>query len=164
MEKKIDFVIPWVDGNDEAWICEKKKYQVSQQEDASVNRYRDWSNLQFWFRGVEKYAPWVNKIHFITWGHVPEWLNEEHPKLHIVKHEDYIHKKYLPAKVEAHLLNVLQSLAGTKQTVVINYFNDDVGYYEEFRDQVSVVRPERGRVFFNHHSAIALANIKQVRQ
>ena len=74
----------------------------------------------------------------------------------------YSHKKYLPAKV--HLLNVLQSLAGTKQTVVINYFNDEVGYYEEFRDQVSVVKPERGRVFFNHHSAIALANIKQVRQ
>ena len=76
----------------------------------------------------------------------------------------YSHKKYLPAKVEAHLLNVLQSLAGTKQTVVINCFNDDVGYYEEFCDQVSVVKPERGRVFFNHHSAIALANIKQVRQ
>ena len=76
----------------------------------------------------------------------------------------YSHKKYLPAKVEAHLLNVLQSLVGTKQTVVINYFNDDVGYYEEFRDQVSVVKPERGRVFFNYHSAIALANIKQVRQ
>ena len=76
----------------------------------------------------------------------------------------YSHKKYLPAKVEAHLLNVLQSLAGTKQTVVINYFNDDVGYYEEFCDQVSVVKPEHGRVFFNHHSAIALANIKQVRQ
>ncbi|WP_242335525.1 hypothetical protein [Limosilactobacillus urinaemulieris] len=76
----------------------------------------------------------------------------------------YSHKKYLPAKVQTHLLSVLQSLAGTKQTVVINYFNDEVGYYEEFRDQVSVVKLERGRVFFNHHPAIALANIKQVRQ
>ena len=76
----------------------------------------------------------------------------------------YSHKKYLPAKVQTHLLSVLQSLAGTKQTVVINYFNDEVGYYEEFRDQVSVVKPKRGRVFFNHHPAIALANIKQVRQ
>ena len=76
----------------------------------------------------------------------------------------YSHKKYLPAKVQTHLLSVLQSLAGTKQTVVINYFNDEVGYYEEFCDQVSVVKPKRGRVFFNHHPAIALANIKQVRQ
>lgn len=123
MEKKIDFVIPWVDGNDEAWICEKKKYQVSQQEDASVNRYRDWSNLQFWFRGVEKYAPWVNKIHFITWGHVPEWLNEEHPKLHIVKHEDYIHKKYLPVFSANPIELNIHRIKGLEEQFV--YFNDD---------------------------------------
>ena len=27
-------------------------------------RYRDWQNLKYWFRAVEKYAPWVRKIHF----------------------------------------------------------------------------------------------------
>ena len=26
-------------------------------------------NLKYWFRGVEKFAPWVNKIYFITYGH-----------------------------------------------------------------------------------------------
>ena len=26
MENKIDFVIPWVDGSDEAWLSERRKY------------------------------------------------------------------------------------------------------------------------------------------
>ena len=48
-------------------------------------RYRDWDNLQYWFRGVEQFAPWVRENSFVTWGHLPKWLNTEHPKLHIVK-------------------------------------------------------------------------------
>ena len=52
--------------------------------------------LKYWFRAVEAYAPWVGQVHFITWGHLPEWLNTQCPKLHIVNHEDYIPEKYLP--------------------------------------------------------------------
>ncbi len=92
-ENKIDFVITWVDGSDKAWQQEKRKFEpAGGRQDASVDnakeRYRDWGNLRYWFRGVEKYAPWVRKVHFITWGHLPTWLNTVHPKLHIVRHED----------------------------------------------------------------------------
>ena len=100
MEKKtsegsaaIDFVIPWVNGNDPAWQKEKAAYVPSEMADsASEVRYRDWDNLQYWFRGVEKYAPWVNRVYFITWGHLPEWLNTSAPKLKIVKHGEYMHR------------------------------------------------------------------------
>ena len=95
----IDFVITWVDGNDKKWLSEKNKYDNNQQKKADVNgisRYRDWDNLKYWFRGVEKYAPWVNKIYFITYGHLPKWLNTNHPKLVIINHKDYIPDKYLP--------------------------------------------------------------------
>ena len=30
---KIDFVIPWVDGNDPAWIAQRKKYQPDTRDD-----------------------------------------------------------------------------------------------------------------------------------
>ena len=40
--------------------------------------------------------PWFNKIFFVTCGHVPDFLNTNHPKLRIVKHEDYIPVEYLP--------------------------------------------------------------------
>ncbi|WP_251574291.1 hypothetical protein [Limosilactobacillus agrestimuris] len=79
------------------------------------------------------------------------------------KAEIYTHKKYLSASAERRIIKKLQMLAGTKSTVTINYFNDEVGLYEEFRDQVSTVKVERGKVFFNQRPAIAIANIKEVR-
>ena len=96
-ENTIDFVITWVDGNDEKWLEEKKQFQPIKTDNASSkNRYRDWGILRYWFRGVEKFAPWVNKIYFITYGHLPEWLNVNNRKLVIVKHTDYIPIEYLP--------------------------------------------------------------------
>ena len=97
-EDKIDFVLMWVDGNDPKWQAEKKQYDknIGTNADNTIYRYRDWNLLQYWFRGVEKFAPWIRKIHFITWGHIPEWLDVNHPKINIVKHTDYIPEKYLP--------------------------------------------------------------------
>jgi hypothetical protein len=96
-KEKIDFVVTWVDGNDEHWLAERAVY-MSQREDAgnSVIRYRDWGLMRYWFRGIEKFAPWVNNIYFVTWGHYPEWLNLDHPKLKLIKHTDYIPEEYLP--------------------------------------------------------------------
>ncbi len=93
----IDIVIPWVDGSDSAWQAEKAKYSGKRTDDSdSVNRYRDWGLMPYWFRSIESYAPWVRMIHFVTWGHVPAFLNIENPKLHIVNHKDFIPAEYLP--------------------------------------------------------------------
>ena len=103
----IDFVIMWVDGSDPAWLAEKKKYTPTEEADDRDERYRDWNLLKYWFRGVEKYAPWVRKIHFVTWGHVPSWLDTDNDKLHIVKHEDFIPEEVRPlfnsSSIECHL-------------------------------------------------------------
>lgn len=118
----IDFVITWVDGNDPAWQQDKAKYSAVG-ADVRANRYRDWDQLQYWFRAVEQYAPWVNKIHFVTWGHVPAWLDVNHPKLNIVKHSDFIPEEYLPVfssnAIEVHL----HRIPGLSQQFV--YFCDD---------------------------------------
>lgn len=71
--KAIDFVVPWVDGSDPSWQAEIKKYKGDETlfSDTTDKRYRDWGLFKYWFRGVEKYAPWVNKVHLITCGHYP---------------------------------------------------------------------------------------------
>ena len=121
---KIDFVIPWVDGNDKAWQEERKKYDVNSGAEDRTIRYRDWDNLKYWFRGVEKYAPWVNKIYFITWGHIPEWLNTENEKLVIVNHKDYIPEEYLPT-FSSHTIELnMHRIKGLSEKFV--YFNDDM--------------------------------------
>ena len=121
---KIDFVIPWVDGSDPAWRKEKNKYMGIDEPDAGVERYRDMGILKYWFRAVEAYAPWVNQVHFITWGHVPEWLNTECPKLHIVNHKDYIPEEYLPT-FSSHPIELnIHRIPGLSEYFV--YFNDDM--------------------------------------
>ena len=97
--KKIDVVLTWVDGNDPNWRAEKKKYDKSSTLiDEREVRYRDWDNIQYIFRGIENYMPWVNKVHFVTWGHLPSWMNTECPKLNIVNHKDFIPTEYLDRK------------------------------------------------------------------
>lgn len=119
----IDFVIAWVDGSDPEWQKDRDKYRGAAGESAP-NLYRDWDNLHYWFRGVEKYAPWVNKIHFVTCGHLPDWLNTDHPQLNIVKHTDYMPAAYLPT-FSSHAIELnLHRIAGLAEQFV--YFNDDM--------------------------------------
>lgn len=127
--EKIDFVILWVDGNDENWRKEKEKYEQNtntseENIDKREIRYRDWDNLQYWFRGIEKFAPWVNKIHFITCGHLPKWLNTNHPKLHIVKHLDYMPKDCLPTFNSNAIELLIHKIEGLEEKFVL--FNDDL--------------------------------------
>lgn len=130
----IDFVIPWVDGSDPEWIKEKNRYLPSAANgDDSPVRYRDWDNLRYWFRGVEKNAPWVNRIHFVTWGHILKLLNVNHPKLHIVRHSDYIPSKYLPT-FNSHTIELnFHRIPGLADQFV--YFNDDIFIMKPMRSQ-----------------------------
>lgn len=123
MNEKIDIVVMWVDGNDQKWQQEKQKYDVKSNSDASIYRYRDWDLLNYWFRGIEKYAPWANKVFFVTWGHVPEWLNLDNPRLVIVNHKDFIPKKYLPTFSANTIENNLHRINGLSEKFIL--FNDD---------------------------------------
>lgn len=121
----IDAVILWVDGSDSAWQAEKAKYLPPAAKDsASVNRYRDWGLLPYWFRSIERFTPWFRKIHFVTWGHLPDFLNTENPKLHVVKHSDFIPKEYLPT-FNSHTIEMnIHRIPGLAEQFV--YFNDDM--------------------------------------
>lgn len=125
MENKIDFVIIWVDGNDPIWQKEKLKYENNNSLVDSRNiRYRDWDVLKYWFRAVEMFAPWVNKIHFVTCGQTPTWLNTSNPKLNMVKHSDYIDKKFLPT-FNANPIEInLHRIKDLEEKFV--FFNDDM--------------------------------------
>lgn len=132
----IDFVVTWVDGNDPVWQAEKAKYSPSKNADNRNVRFRDWDNMQYWFRAVEKFAPWVNKIHFVTYGHLPKWLNINNPKLNIVKHSDFIPKEYLPT-FSSHSIELnLHRIESLAERFV--YFNDDM----------FLIRPVKRELFF----------------
>jgi len=116
----IDFVVPWVDGSDPEWIALRNSYSGHY----TASRYREWDIFQYWFRSVEKYAPWVRKVHLVTCGQIPEWLNLDHPKLNLVFHKDYMPERYLPT-FSSHPIELnLHRIKGLAEHFV--YFNDDL--------------------------------------
>ena len=121
----IDFVVPWVDDSDPVWRKKKADYSgIKDSEGNTEVRYRDWDNLKYWFRGVEKYAPWVRYVWFVTDDQKPEWLNVDHPKLKWVKHTDFIPEEYLPTFSANPIEWNLHRIEGLAEQFV--YFNDDV--------------------------------------
>lgn len=119
----IDFVIPWVDGNDPQWRKERNRYSNTP-VDSDECRFRDWDLLRYWFRAVEAYAPWVNRIHLVTWNQIPPWLNISHPKLHLVDHRDFIPEEYFPT-FSSHTIELnFHRIADLSEYFV--YFNDDM--------------------------------------
>lgn len=121
MNDKIDAVITWVDGNDVNWIKEKNLYAS---HSCSNQYYRDWGTVKYVLRGIESFMPWINRVHFVTWGHIPPWLNIECEKIHVVTHKDFFNDKSdLPVfnsnAIEANLHLI------PKLSEKFVYFNDD---------------------------------------
>lgn len=134
----IDVVIMWVDGSDPEWKKEKDLYSSvnSTKKDDNVYRYRDWNNLQYIFRGIEEFMPWVNKIHFVTAGHTPKWLDISNPRLNIVRHSDYMSAEYYPTFSANPIEINLHRIKNLAEKFIL--FNDDT----------FVVRPLRSTIFF----------------
>lgn len=123
---EIDFVITWVDMNDPKWKKDFAEYSGkidNTKNEVSEARFRDYGLLKYWFRGIDKFAPWVRKIHFVTCGQKPDWLNINHPKLNLVNHEDYIPNEFLPVFNSSLIEIYLHKIPDISEHFV--YFNDD---------------------------------------
>ncbi|WP_179395688.1 stealth family protein [Lacticaseibacillus absianus] len=121
----IDFVITWVDQNDQKWL--EKYASVAGTQDPNGDeqaRYRDYGTLKFLFRSIEVYAPWVNHVFLVTDEQVPAWLKTENEKVTVIDHKQIIPARYLPTfnsnVIDFHLVNI----PGLAEHFV--YFNDDM--------------------------------------
>ena len=160
---EIDFVIFWVDDTDPAW---REQWLAARRHaglgaDASAIRARCWHNLHYWFRAVERFAPWVRRVHLVTWGHLPAWLVREHPKLQIVKHSDFIPEAYLPTFNSLTIGLNLHRIEGLAEQFVV--FNDDMFLTRDCRPEaffrkglpcdiarLSIVQPSTiGHIIYN---------------
>ena len=124
----VDIVIPWVDSSDPDWRRERDSFlnrtETDVAMDASEARFRDGGTLKYVLRGIDRYMPWVRTVHFVTWGHLPEWLDKDAEGLHIVNHRDYIPHAYLPT-FSSHTIELnMHRIPGLAEHFI--YFNDDM--------------------------------------
>jgi hypothetical protein len=117
----IDFVVTWVDSSDPNWQRDFANYKP---DVLPIGRFRDMGTLQYMFRSFELFTPWVRKIHFVTYGHTPSWLNINHPKINIVRHEDILPKNALPTFSSCPVELAFGNINDLSEKFV--YFNDDM--------------------------------------
>lgn len=129
--EEIDFVLTWVDGSDPAWLAEKRRFEAeatgAPRAGGEANadcRYRDCGFLRYWFRAVERFAPWVNRVFFVTCGQKPDWLDASNPRLRLVSHADYIPAEYLPTFHSDTIELNLHRIPDLSERFVL--FNDDM--------------------------------------
>lgn len=136
-EEEIDIVVTWVDMDDPEWKKDFLKYSgkaENSKNGVTDARFRDYGFLKYWFRGVEKFMPWVRKIHFVTSGQKPEWLDEKNPKLNLVSHKHFIPQEFLPTYNSVVIERYIHKIPGLSERFV--YFNDD--FYP-----INHIKPER---------------------
>ena len=123
-ELQIDFVVTWLDSSDPEWQKSLALYSPNSKGRKESARFRNTDFFMYWFRAVEKYAPWVHKVYLVTNGKFPDWINKDCPKLELVKHADFIPAEFLPTfncrTIELHL----HKIKGLSEHFV--YFNDDM--------------------------------------
>ena len=124
MNFPIDFVVTC----DPIWRKKKSRYDgsvdTSKKSMNSEKAYRDWGTFKYWFRGVEKFAPWVNKVYLVTDNQKPDWLDISNEKLVIVDHREIIFPDYLPVFSANPIESNLNNISGLSEQFV--FFNDDM--------------------------------------
>lgn len=122
----IDLVVPYVDNKDPNWQKLYNQY-VSKDDGYGANdeRFRGYNLFKYFFRGVDKYMPFIRTVHVIVQSEsqIPDWLDAN--KVHIVKHEDFIPKEYLPCFNSCTIEMFLYKIPGLAEKFI--YANDD--YY-----------------------------------
>src|SRR5699024_1372735 len=87
-----DVVDTWVDGSDPAW--RRRRDEALQAVSGGVSgyhrsavdesRYLDSEELRYSLRSLRRYANWVRRIHLVTDGQVPHWLDADHPRITVI--------------------------------------------------------------------------------
>lgn len=121
----IDFVFPYVDCSDKIWektyIEERRKKNLPTKIESM--RYRNWDNLQYLFRGIAKFMPWIRNVYMIVSNieQVPSWVNTDEVK--IVLHKDFIPEEFLPTFNSTCIEMFLKDIPGLSDKFI--YGNDD---------------------------------------
>ena len=138
----VDVVYTWVDGDDEDWLAARDARVTGlggtpSARAGGASRYRSRDELRYSMRSLHLFAPWVRRIHLVTAGQVPTWLDTSHPAITVVDHRDILPASALPTFSSHAIETRLHVLPDLAEHFI--YVNDDV----------FLGRPARPELFFS---------------
>ena len=130
----IDVVYTWVDGDDAEWnrarearlagLAGTHAAETAQTRESSGQaRFVSRNELRYSLRSVHFFAPWVRRIHLVTAGQVPDWLDVDHPQINLVDHSQILPADALPTFNSHAIETSLHKIPDLAEHFV--YFNDD---------------------------------------
>ena len=140
----MDAVITYVDGLDPKW---QESYSKTLNVPVLEKRFRDWGTLKYLLRGIQKYMPFVDKVHLVVAldSQVPAWVDRN--EVDVVLHSDIIPQDKLPLFSSASIELFLHKIPGLSEEYI--YFNDDFfpvapsfeeDFFVEGRPQISLAK------------------------
>jgi len=127
----VDVVYTWVDSSDPAWRADFDARRAgdslagSHASAWSPARFTSREELRYSLRSLVAHANWVRRIHVVTSGQVPHWLDTSHPQINVVRHDEIFPDPDDLPTFNSHAIEAcLHRIPGLSEHYV--YFNDDV--------------------------------------
>jgi hypothetical protein len=127
----VDAVYTWVDDSDPEWQAAFAAARSRAGDPpasplaANAARYHSLDELRYSLRSLHMYAGWFRTVHLVTNGQLPEWLNRDDPRLHLVRHEEIFESPDQLPTFNSHAIEArLHHVPGLAEHFV--YLNDDV--------------------------------------
>ncbi|WP_027619421.1 stealth conserved region 3 domain-containing protein [Pseudomonas sp. Pse1] len=118
---RIDAVYTWVNHADEAW--QKLWVESFPDEDFDPDRYTSNDELRYSLRSLNKYAPWLGKIHIVSNCSRPNWLDDDE-RINWVDHDSIFPDKDALPTFNSHAIEAcLHRIEELSEHFI--YLNDD---------------------------------------
>lgn len=144
--ERVDAVYTWVNHADAGWQSLWK--DTFPEKAFDPDRYTSNDELRFSLRSLNKYAPWLNRIHIVTNCSKPSWLADE-PRINWVAHEDIFPDQIALPTFNSHAIEAcLHKIPGLTEKFI--YLNDDfvlaqpclpVDFFDEIGRSVTYFEP-----------------------
>jgi hypothetical protein len=150
----IDAVYLWVDGAEPEFRASLARALAGRppggRPDASPRRFRDNGELRHSLRSLERHAPWIRRVHLVTNGQVPAWLDTSAGGVSLVTHREiFPGHGALPTFNSNAVEWCLHAVPGLARRFV--YFNDDLFLCRDVGPG-TWVRPDGGlRLYFEEN-------------
>jgi len=142
VRERVDVVYTWVDGADPGWRRRRDEAAGNatgaHRSATADSRFTSRDELRYSLRSLEAYAGWFGRVHLVTDGQVPRWLDTAHPRVQVVSHREIFRDPSVLPVFNSHAIeSQLHRVPGLSERYL--YLNDDV----------FLGRPVRPELFFD---------------
>lgn len=124
----VDVVYLWVDGAAPGTRMRLQAALARCRPDlpgaAEPGRFRDHQELRYSLRSLERFAPWVRRVHVVTDGDPPSWLAFDDRCVHVTHDQIFSESSCLPSFNSLAIESQLHRIPGLSRRFL--YFNDDI--------------------------------------